>query len=105
MRGMLPIPAVARRRALGHYAGELDVPVVAPMDDPRELRPLPRLRRVVDLRQHLRVRKPAGDVPHLPCAPDRADAAVERTVVVERVPVHRGAEAVEEVACLAEAPV
>ena len=58
----------------------------------------PRHRGVVDLGQHLRVAEPAGYIPRLPRAPDRADSAVERAVVVERVPVHRRAEAVEEVA-------
>ena len=34
MRRVGPIPAVARRAALGHHAGEVDVHVVAAVGDP-----------------------------------------------------------------------
>src|SRR5207253_4768939 len=70
--------------------------------DPRELGPLLRHRGVVDLGQRLRVAEAAGDIPRLPRAPDRADPAIERAVVEERMPVHRRAEAVEELTRLAE---
>ena len=83
---------------------KLNGAVVATVGDAREVRPLARHRGVVDLGQRLRVAEPAGDVQRLPCAPDGADAAVERAVVVERVAVDRRAEAVEEVPRLAEAP-
>src|SRR5207253_3642552 len=100
-----PEPAVAARGALRHDAGEADAAVVLAVCDPCQLRPLPRHRGVVDLRQRLRVAEPAGDVPRLPRAPDSADSAVERAVVEERVPVHRRAEAVEELPRLAELPI
>src|SRR4051812_16027111 len=96
-----PEPAVAALRALRHDARELDSPVVPAARDPRELGPLVRHRGVVDLGQRLRVAAAARDVPRLPGAPDRADSTVERAVVEERVPVHRRAEAVEELTRLA----
>jgi hypothetical protein len=67
-----------------------------------QLCPLPRHGGVVDLGQRPRVPEPSRDEPRLSWAPDRADATVERAVVVERVPVHGHAEAVEEVTRLAE---
>src|SRR5437868_7950351 len=102
MRLVRPQPAVAARPTLRHHAREANASVVPAAGDAGKLRPLSRHRRVVDLGQRLRVAQSAGDVPRLPRAPDRTDAAVERTVVVERVAVNRSAEAVEELARLAE---